>query len=157
MIFTPGLDVWPFRPDPVPMSAEVAEAKTAGITPDVAAEIRSYMGRRDVSRAELARRLGVENSWIGKRLNGQTEIGVPDLYRIARALGVNMVDLLPREEREVTVRYPYEPVTVREPLPLPRPAATRSPLGTTRPPAGRPPNGPLQGRPSSARTRPTGL
>ena len=138
------------------MSAEVAEAKTAGITPDVAAEIRSYMGRRDVSRAELARRLGVENSWIGKRLNGQTEIGVPDLYRIARALGVNMVDLLPREEREVTVRYPDEPVTRWEPARPSRPALPRSPLAIGRPADGRPPNRPAGSIPSSRRTTPTG-
>ena len=123
----------------------------------IATEILSLMGRRRTNQARLARDLGKAPMWLSERLTGKTKISVADLRAIAHALDATMVDLLPREEREVTVRYPYEPVTVREPLPLPRPAATRSPLGTTRPPAGRPPNGPLQGRPSSARTRPTGL
>lgn len=138
------------------MSTELAESHTDS-TPDFAAEIRSLMGRRDVSRAELSRRLGVENSWVGKRLNGQTEILATDLYRIARALGATIADLLPREQREVTVRYPDGAVTTREPVMPSRSAHARSPLATTRPPAGRPPNGSFRTRPSSARTRPTGL
>ena len=137
------------------MSTELSE-RTATITPDIAAEIRSLMGRRDVSRADLARRLGVENSWVGKRLNGQTEIGATDLYRIARALDARIVDLLPREEREVTVRYPEEAVTVRYPTAPPRTVLPRSPLAIGRPGGSRPPNRPISAPPSSRRTTPTG-
>ena len=80
------------------MSTDVAKAEPAP-TLRVAAEIRAQMGRLNVNRAEVARRLEVENSWVGKRLNGQTEISVTDLYRIAAALQVEVADLIPRDSR----------------------------------------------------------
>src|SRR5688572_5078834 len=86
------------------MSTEVAE--TTKIAADVAAEIRAQMGRQNVNRAELARWLNVEDSWVGKWFNGRTEIGVSDLGRIAHALGLRIVDLLPRAERGLTGDYP---------------------------------------------------
>jgi len=66
------------------------------------------MGFYNVSKAELARRLGVEDSWVGKRVNGQTEIGMSDAFRIAAALEVNVVDLLPQSQRreKVTASFP---------------------------------------------------
>jgi transcriptional regulator with XRE-family HTH domain len=76
----------------------------------MASEIRSLLGRYNVNRSELARRLGKEPWWVSKRLNGETEIGTNDAERIARALGVNVVDLLPRGERQ-------EKVTASDPVP----------------------------------------
>lgn len=57
------------------------------------------MGRLNVNRAELSRRLRVEDSWVGKRLNGRTEISLSDFQKIADALDVDIHDLLPRDRR----------------------------------------------------------
>jgi len=95
---------------------QIAEAD--GLTAHVASEIRAMMGRLNVNRAELARRLGVEDSWVGKRLNGRTEISLSDFDRIARALNVGIVDLLPRDARQPTLTLASEPtVTGRTPWP----------------------------------------
>lgn len=95
-------------------------ASPDGLTAHVASEIRAMMGRLNVNRAELARRIGVEDSWVGKRLNGRTEISLTDLDRIANALGVGIVDLLPRDRREVTLRYNPSTPVVTGTIPHPR-------------------------------------
>lgn len=61
----------------------------------VAQEIRAYMGRKDINKTELARRLGVSDMWVGRRLRGQLPIDLDDLVRIAAALKIDIVDLLP--------------------------------------------------------------
>lgn len=140
------------------MSADVI-APGDGLTAEVASEIRARMGRDNVSRAELARRLKVEDSWVGKRLNGRTEIGLSDLQRIARALGVPVIDLLPRSERDaVTLKFPQPSPDFYDPLPAaPRHVASRSPMASTYPTGHRPsnrPNGPRRpvlSRPPMAR------
>lgn len=77
------------------MSIDVSGVGTP-LSERAAEEILSVMGRRRMSRAELARRLGVSAMWVSYRLNGQQEIGLNDLQRIAGVLGVEPVDLLPR-------------------------------------------------------------
>lgn len=59
-----------------------------------AGNVRAEMGRRQVSRVEMAHRLGVSDMWVGRRLNGQVAITVDDLGRMAEALEVPVVDLL---------------------------------------------------------------
>lgn len=53
--------------------------------------------RKNLNQKQLAWRLGVSAMWVSGRLTGQTEIGLNDLPRIAEALGVKVVDLLPRD------------------------------------------------------------
>lgn len=69
------------------------------MTERVAEEIRSQMGRRRLSGADLAKALGVSPMWVSYRLRGMQEIGVNDLERIAQVLGVDLLELLPREVR----------------------------------------------------------
>jgi DNA-binding Xre family transcriptional regulator len=57
--------------------------------------IKSWIGRRDLNRSELARRLGVSHTWVGNRLAGTQDIGLRELERIADALDVTVADLLP--------------------------------------------------------------
>lgn len=61
----------------------------------VAANVRAELGRQNMSRAELARRLDVAEMWLSRRLTGRTPITVEDLGRIATALGVPAGSLLP--------------------------------------------------------------
>jgi hypothetical protein len=61
------------------------------------------MGRRKVTGAQLAKRLGVSAAWVSYRINGQVSPSVADLDRIAEALSAGVVDLLPRDRRDATV------------------------------------------------------
>lgn len=69
--------------------------RTATLTTLVAAEIRAWMGRLDVRQSELARRMGETDQWMSMRLKGRTPIDLNELQRIADALGVSIVQLLP--------------------------------------------------------------
>lgn len=62
----------------------------------VADEVRAMLGRRSVNKSELARRLGVSHTWVTNRLAGHLEIGLDELERIAQALDVEILDLLPK-------------------------------------------------------------
>lgn len=92
----------------------------------VATEIKVALARRDMSRSELARRLGVSAMWVSDRLRGQTPIGLDDLERIAGVLEVKPVELLPLSERggPQTTRL-YSPMAERPMSPRP----SRGPVG----------------------------
>ena len=78
------------------VSTELAHgAYTDRLTPYVASELRAHLGRYSVSRSELARRLDVDNTWVGKRLSCQTAITLEDLDRMAAALQVPVETFLP--------------------------------------------------------------
>lgn len=68
----------------------------ADLSDRVAEEIRSWMGRRRISGAALARALGVSPAWVSYRLTGVQPIDLNDLQRIAAILNVEVADLLPR-------------------------------------------------------------
>jgi len=63
-----------------------------------AEEIRALLGRRGINKSELARRLNVSHTWVTNRLTGSQEIGVNELGKIAVILGVDVADLLPKED-----------------------------------------------------------
>jgi transcriptional regulator with XRE-family HTH domain len=92
--------------------------RPATLTVLVAAEIRAQLGRMNVRSAELARRLGENQQWVSSRLNGRTPIDLNELFRIARALGVGVHQLLPSPEvvaraAEVEATLPYLALTSR--------------------------------------------
>lgn len=62
-----------------------------------AAELRAELARQQISSRELARRVGETPTWVHRRVAGITEISIGDLDRFAKALGVSMADLMPRE------------------------------------------------------------
>jgi transcriptional regulator with XRE-family HTH domain len=70
------------------------------------------LGRYSISRSELARRLGVDMTWVGKRLNGQTEITLADLDRMATALDVQATEFLPTSTR-ASSPTPLQPLAAR--------------------------------------------
>lgn len=72
--------------------------RPATLTQLVADEIRVAMTRRRISGRDLAKKLNVSPSWISYRLSGRQPIDLNDLFRIARALGVGLYDLLPSPE-----------------------------------------------------------
>jgi transcriptional regulator with XRE-family HTH domain len=85
----------------------------------VAGELRAHLGRYSVSRSELARRLDVDNTWVGKRLSGETAITLGDLQRMAQALGVVAENFLPSGKPVSSLtgtkrrRSPVDPLAAR--------------------------------------------
>ncbi len=64
-------------------------------------EIRSLMARRRLTGVTLANRIGRSQSYVSRRLTGDTAFDVDDLERIASVLGVGVRDLLPGVNRDV--------------------------------------------------------
>ena len=69
----------------------------------VAEEIRVLLARRRISASDLARKTGMTQRAVSRRLTGEKVIDVDDLASIANALGVDVVDLLPRSAEGRTV------------------------------------------------------
>ena|SRR5881396_620829 len=61
----------------------------------VAEEVRVILVRRRTNPTQLARKLGVSQAYVWRRLDGRTAFDLHDLERIAAALGVDVADLLP--------------------------------------------------------------
>lgn len=74
----------------------------------MAAEIRAELARRRMQQAELAVLVKEDPSWVSRILGERRRITVDDLERIASALGLGAVDLLPLDARggsRVTAGY----------------------------------------------------
>jgi len=77
----------------------MSEDKTVRTVPMrelIAEEIRALLGRRQLSASELARRMGVSQRYMSRRITGETALDVDDLEKIAAYLGVEVVALFPR-------------------------------------------------------------
>lgn len=75
------------------------ERRTATLSELVAEEIRALMGRRRVSQAQLARRIGKTEMWVSLRLRGKQPIDLNDLELVADALQATVFDLMPEKVR----------------------------------------------------------
>lgn len=109
------------------MSIDVQRAEM-DMSGRVAEEIRALLARRRMSGRELARVLDVSPSWVSYRLTGTQPIDVNDLQKIARVLGVRIVDLLPIDEivEDADKRKRRFPAFIPEPRrPLDHPAEVR--------------------------------
>ena len=80
------------------MTTETTET-TNFLSRQVAANVRAEMGRQRVRQTQLAARLGVNDVWVSVRLRDAQPISLDDLQRIADALGVTIIDLLPEWAR----------------------------------------------------------
>ena len=58
------------------------------------ANVRAELGRQNLFRVELVRRLGVNEMWLHRRLNDQVALSIDDLVRIAAALEVPVAALI---------------------------------------------------------------
>lgn len=109
-----------------------AHERTATLSELVAEEIRALMARRRASGRDLAGKLGVSPSWISYRLSGKQPIDVNDLMLIARALGVEVHELLPPPEiakgaADPRTTHRYADVSDKSPMHMPRQRGNRPP------------------------------
>src|SRR6185503_9091651 len=107
------------------MPGMTADSTSAGapLRERVAEEVRVALTRRRMSAAALARQLGVSQTYIWRRLTGETAFDLDDLERIGDALGVPWVNLVPTTDVRST-----EQATHGEPGPPVRPVDNR-PVG----------------------------
>lgn len=68
----------------------------------VAEEVRVTLARRRLSASELARRMGVTQPYISRRLTGDITISIDDLEKMADALEVEITALLPKKVDRLT-------------------------------------------------------
>lgn len=63
----------------------------------VASRVRDAMAERGITGVELAKRLGVTQPYMSRRLTGAVEFRASELESVARALGVPLTRLLPED------------------------------------------------------------
>jgi transcriptional regulator with XRE-family HTH domain len=61
-----------------------------------AAEVRAEIARQQITQDGLAARLGVSQTWVSRRINGNTAFSTEDLDLVARALGVPVANFTTR-------------------------------------------------------------
>lgn len=76
----------------------------------IAEEVRAYMGRRRVSAVQLGRTIGKSQSYMSRRLTGETAFDIDDLEAIARALDVSIPDLLGTTGRKTVDSRAHAPI-----------------------------------------------
>ncbi len=102
-MFHRWLDVIPDRCQCGRMSIDVTADLT--LARRVAAEIRAEMGRKQISGRTLATRLGRSPNWVSLKVSGAQKLDLDELALIASVLGVTVIDLFPRKDRETTEPY----------------------------------------------------
>lgn len=72
----------------------VTEAPVSREALAVAEEIRAHMARRRLSQVYTAAQLGISTSSMSRRLQGESEFTVSELYRLAEIFGIPASKLL---------------------------------------------------------------
>ena len=103
--------------------------KTTSLAQRVAAEIRAEMARQLLTQSELARRLGVIEMWLSRRLRGRQPLDLDELERIASVINVPVPELIERAGPGVTLGLFPSDVT----RPAGYPAGASHPAGSRRP------------------------
>lgn len=120
------------------------ESPAKTLTQLVAFQIKVEMLRQDLKQSDLARKIGKNEQWLSVRLRGRQEIGVNDLLRIARGLGVPVHKLLPDDD--TTSAAAVEPMVRYVELAESMTAATRRPRDNRPPSRKSAVDSPLTGR-----------
>lgn len=109
-----------------------AHERTATLSQLVGKQIRLKLFLAEMSGRDLAGKLGVSPSWVSYRLSGKQEIGLDDLFQIAKALDLQVSDLLTPEMAAQAAEGPrsthgYSTVTDPSPVQIDRPRDNRPP------------------------------
>jgi lambda repressor-like predicted transcriptional regulator len=86
--------------------SEIATTARRALRERAAEEIRALLARRRISAAELARRTGLKQSTLARRMTGETAFDLDDLELIAATLGVDVQELIPRRGDEDSLTNP---------------------------------------------------
>lgn len=87
---------------------------------EVAKRIENLLKEKNISGAELARRVGIDRSTINRYFKGTRKIGMDEVPKFAEALGVDPLEILigdvPNTKSER--KYPYFPISISAGLPI---------------------------------------
>lgn len=72
-----------------------AEAVAEEFREAVAEEVRVMMARKRLSQSALAERAGMSTSTLARRLSGESDFTLGELFRLAQAFGVSTNKLIP--------------------------------------------------------------
>lgn len=99
------------------MTASPVE-RTRPLREVVSEEIRALLARRRMNGVQLALRIGRSQSYVSRRLTGETAFDTDDLERIAEVLGVNVNSLFPPPDQanKVRVAYPFRAGPAPKPI-----------------------------------------
>ena len=86
-----------------------AHERTATLSHLVGKQIKLQLFLKEMSGRDLAGMLGVSPSWVSYRLSGKQEIGLDDLARIAKALELELGQILTPEIVEQAAVPPVPP------------------------------------------------
>lgn len=75
----------------------------------VAEEVRALLARRRMSATELARALGVSQTYVWRRLSAEVAFDLDDLERIAGVLRVRLSDVVPFGDEPPPATVPGRP------------------------------------------------
>lgn len=75
----------------------------------IAEEVRVLLARKRSNASKLAQDLGWRQQYLSRRMTCQTPFDSDDLMAIASVMGVRVVDLLPRDQRNGTVTASFPP------------------------------------------------
>lgn len=104
---------------------ESSAATATRLRHGIAEEVRVLLARKRMSATRLAQELGWTQQYISRRMVGDQAFDADDMEQIARALGVEPHDLLPRRvTREFTDKIA---LAATPSIPAPRVASTTVP------------------------------
>jgi transcriptional regulator with XRE-family HTH domain len=66
----------------------------ASLGSTAAAELRAYLARRDLTIDDAAELVGVNPSWLARRLRGTTKLTLEDIELICTRLGIPIGDVV---------------------------------------------------------------
>lgn len=98
-----------------------AHERTATLSQLVGKQIKLKLFLAEMSGRDLAGKLGVSPSWVSYRLSGKQEIGLDDLFAIAKALDLDVSELMTPEivaRAAEGSRTTHGYSTVTDPLPV---------------------------------------
>lgn len=74
----------------------------------IAAEIRAWLGRRNMTQRDLEQATGLSRSTIGLTMNCRRDVSIPEVMAIADALGVDWIRLLQDAQDALDLQRPQE-------------------------------------------------
>lgn len=65
------------------------------------AQLRVELSQREISQAELARRIGRSEMWVSRALRGSTPLPIPRFEELLSASGIDLEDLFQKAQETV--------------------------------------------------------
>ncbi len=92
------------------MRGSVASLHSPNYAP-IRAELVAMRQRAGLTQRDLAARLGLRHTWIGKSEQGERRVDLLELFAWCRACGEDVVGLVERLDKQIHGPYPHRRVS----------------------------------------------